>query len=156
MKTKLKLRYLSAYFSPNKIVLADNEDLTIEILDKGRFSQRTVLLLNGKTYLCENKAVTIPRADLGNINVFELQEREHSTDRVLERVTVENLLAIPCQAEYENNRLITERAFYAQVVDELLEDVKRLHERLDRVDTQVGALENGKFTILKFGGNKHD
>lgn len=154
MTIKLKLRYLSAFFSPNKIILADNEDITIQIVDKGRFSQRTVLLCNGKAYLCEKKAVTIPRGELGDINVFELQEREHGTDRVLERVAVENLLVIPCQTEYEGNRLVTERAFYAQVITELLKEVKRLVEHQNTLDKRIEELENGKFTILKFGGNE--
>ena len=156
MTIKLKMRYISAYFSPNKVILADNEDLTIEILNKGRFSQRTVLLCNGKTYLCENKSVTIPRGDLGDINVFELQEREHGTDRILARVTVENLLVIPCQAEYAGNRLLTERAFYQHVVTNLLEHAKQLEEKQQVLEKKIETLEKGKYTILKFGGNKND
>lgn len=150
MKINLKLRALTAYFSPCKVALADNEDVTIEISDKGQLTERVVLLCNGKTYLCENKTVTLPRADLQNINVFELQEREHGKDEVLRRVTVENLYVMPCSNDYEQNRLVAERTFYADVFTNLLDTVRKLQRDKEETDKKLDELINGKFTVVKF------
>ncbi len=156
MNINLKVRYLSAYFSPCKLILADNEDITITMLDKGRFAGRVVLLCNGKAYVCTNKTVTISRCELANVNVFELQERDDATDKILQVVTVENLLVVPCEKEYQDNRLLTERTFYAEVITELLHRVTALQDQLKETQKRVLDLENGKYTLLKFGGNHEE
>lgn len=150
MKIKLKLRALTAYFSPNKVILADNEDLEIDILDKGQLSHRVVLLCNGKTYLADGKTVVIPRSELKAVNVLELSERDEA-DRVLRVVQAENLYVLPCGKD--TSRLVAEREFYSKVLSELLREVFALKERTAAYEKRLAELENGKFTMLKFGGN---
>lgn len=155
MKINLKLRAVTAYCSPNKAIISDNEDLTIKILDKGQLTQRVVLLCNGKSFVAnDNKELVILRSELCNINIMELTEREADTDKVLKRFAVENLYVIPCAKEYEGNRLLVEREFYQQTLTALLEQVNELSERQAILEKKVADLENGKFTMLKFGGSK--
>lgn len=155
MLINLKLRSVTAYCSPNKVIIADNEDVTIKILDKGQLKQRVVLLCNGKSYVAnEVKEVVIPRSELEDINVLELTERENGTDKVLKRFSVENLYVLPCGKEYYGNRLLVEREFYKQTFTALLQQVKAMSERQAVLEKKVADLENGKFTMLKFGGNK--
>lgn len=155
MQINLKLRAVTAYCSPTKAILADNEDLTIKIVDKGQLKQRVVLLCNGKSFVADgNKEIVIPRAELGDINVFELTERETETDKVLKRFTVENLYVLPCDKEYAGSRLLVEREFYQQTFKALLEQVDELSKQQVMLKKKVAELENGKFTMLKFGGNK--
>lgn len=155
MQINLKLRSVTAYCSPSKAILADNEDLIIKIIDKGQLRQRVVLLCNGKSYVADkNKTVTVPRSELGNVNVLELTEREEETDKILKRFVAESLYILPCAKEYEGNRLLAEREFYQQTFTELLSEVKGLRERQSTLEQKVAELENGKFTMLKFGGNQ--
>ena len=155
MQIKLKLRTLSAYFSPNKVLLADNEDLKIELMDKGQLTQKVVLFCNGKTYVADSdKTFTLPRNELGNANFFELSERKADTDEVINRFVVENLYVVPCAVGDAGNRLIAERTFYQETMEELLEQVKLQSEQLAKLEKRCADLENGKFTMLKFGGNK--
>lgn len=154
MQINLKLRAVTAYCSPCKAILADNEDITINIMDRGQLQQRVVLLCNGKTYVAENKTVTIPRAALTNVNVLELTERDAETDKILRRFAVENLYVMPCSAGNDGNRLLAEREFYKQTFAALLSQVNDLTARQEQLETKVAELENGKFTMLKFGGNK--
>lgn len=155
MKINLKLRAVTAYCSPNKAILADNEDLTIKILDKGQLTQRVVLLCNGKSFVANgNKEVVVPRSEICNINILELTEREADTDKVLKRFAVENLYVMSCAKEYEGNRMLIEREFYQQTLTTLLEQVNELSERQTILEKKVADLENGKFTMLKFGGNE--
>lgn len=153
MKINLKLRAVSAYFSPDKVILADNEDLEIRLLDRGQLAQRVVLLCNGKTYVAVDKTVTIPRDELQNINTFELTERDAETDKITRRITVENLYVMPCSTGESGNRLLAEREFYQKTFAELLAQVIDLSERQSELEKKVAELENGKFTMLKFGGN---
>lgn len=48
MKVILKVRPLSAYFAEPSVTLADNEELQVQIADKGRITGRVALLCNGK------------------------------------------------------------------------------------------------------------
>lgn len=154
MQINLKLRSVTAYCSPSKALLADNEDLTIKILDKGQLQQRVVLLCNGKSYVADKKAVVIPRSELRNINVLELTERDAETDKVLKRFTVENLYVIPCNKDYEGNRLLAEREFYQETFAEMQKQLETLTVGYEQLKSKVADLENGKFTMLKFGGSK--
>lgn len=154
MEIKLKLRAVTAYFSPAKVILADNEDVTIKILDKGQLGQRVVLCCNGKTYVATGKSVVIPRADLGEVNTMELTERDVDTDKVITRIGVENLYVLPCAAGDEGNRLVAEREFYKHMFVKLLEQVDEQGKRQKKLEKRVADLENGKFTMLKFGGDK--
>lgn len=153
MRINLKLRAVSAYFSPAKITLADNEDLEIKLLDKGQLRQRVVLLCNGTSYVGTDKMFTIPRGELSNVNTLELTEREEETDKILKRITVENLYVMPCAIGGAENRLLAEREFYQQTFKELLAQISTLLDRQHKLENKVAELENGKFTMLKFGGN---
>lgn len=154
MKITLKIRPLSAYFVEKSVTLADDEVLQIQIADKGRISGRIVMLCNGKSYIAdENKVVHIDRAGLGVVNVFELQVRDES-GKVLNRWATEGLYVAPMSTDYENDRLITEREFYADLLTKYSEVNETLKEQVADLKNRVAALENGKFSILKFGGNE--
>lgn len=150
MKAILKLRAVSAYFSPNKVIVADDENLEIEILDKGQLGQRVVLLCNGKTYLADKKKISVPRSELQNVNVFELTERDEA-DNILRKVTVENLYVLPCKSG-DGERLVAERKFYEETFTALLRETRELKSKQHELEKRVAELENGKFTMLKFGG----
>ena len=160
MKVQLKIRYNSAFFTPAKIVLADNEPLEIELIDRGRVAEpnKAVLLVGDTVNAFVNGKCTIDNALVGDIFVTELQERTAS-DKIVSRWTCENLYRLPTVRGYEDNRLVTERTFYKEVIRQLTDELKRTADRLAVVEQRlevgekdVKDLQNGKFTILKFKG----
>ncbi len=154
MQINLKLRAVTAYCSPCKAILADNEDITINVLDRGQLKERVVLLCNGKTYVAdENKTITLPRGELSGVNVLELTEREADTDKVLKRFVVENLYVIP-RAGDNGNRLLAERKFYEETFETLLNQVNTLSARQAELEKRQADLENGKYTMFKFRGKE--
>lgn len=154
MKVTLKLRQLSAYFVEKSVTLADDETLEIQIADKGRLSGRVVLLCNGKSFFAdENKVVHIDRQTLTTANVFELQARD-TDGKVLQRWVTESLYTAPMSTDYANDRLVTEREFYAELCTRQSAAIETLQEQVTDLTNRVAALESGKFSILKFGGNE--
>lgn len=154
MKVTLKLRTLSAYFVEKSVTLADDETLEIQIVDKGRLSGRVVLLCNGKSFFAdENKVVHIDRQTLTTANVFELQARD-TDGKVLQRWVTESLYTAPMSTDYANDRLVTEREFYAELCTRQSAAIETLQEQVTDLTNRVAALENGKFKILNFGGNE--
>lgn len=154
MKVTLKLRTLSAYFVEKSVTLADDETLEIQIADKGRLSGRVVLLCNGKSFFAdENKVVHIDRQTLTTANVFELQARD-TDGKVLQRWVTESLYTAPMSTDYANDRLVTEREFYAELCTRQSAAIETLQEQVTDLTNRVAALENGKFKILNFGGNE--
>lgn len=154
MKVTLKLRQLSAYFVEKSVTLADDETLEIQIADKGRLSGRVVLLCNGKSFFAdENKVVHIDRQTLTTANVFELQVRD-TDGKVLQRWVTESLYTAPMSTDYANDRLVTEREFYAELCTRQSAAIETLKEQVTDLTNRVAALESGKFKILNFGGNE--
>lgn len=154
MKVTLKLRTLSAYFVEKSVTLADDETLEIQIADKGRLSGRVVLLCNGKSFFAdENKVVHIDRQTLTTANVFELQVR-NTDGKVLQRWVTESLYTAPMSTDYANDRLVTEREFYAELCTRQSAAIETLQEQVTDLTNRVAALESGKFKILNFGGNE--
>lgn len=154
MKVTLKLRTLSAYFVEKSVTLADDETLEIQIADKGRLSGRVVLLCNGKSFFAdENKVVHIDRQTLTTANVFELQARDID-GKVLQRWVTESLYTAPMSTDYANDRLVTEREFYAELCTRQSAAIETLQEQVTDLTNRVAALESGKFKILNFGGNE--
>lgn len=154
MKVTLKLRTLSAYFVEKSVTLADDETLEIQIADKGRLSGRVVLLCNGKSFFADdNKVVHIDRQTLTTANVFELQARD-TDGKVLQRWVTESLYTAPMSTDYANDRLVTEREFYAELCTRQSAAIETLQEQVTDLTNRVAALENGKFKILNFGGNE--
>lgn len=154
MKVTLKLRTLSAYFVEKSVTLADDETLEIQIADKGRLTGRVVLLCNGKSFFAdENKVVHIDRQTLTTANVFELQARD-TDGKVLQRWVTESLYTAPMSTDYANDRLVTEREFYAELCTRQSAAIETLQEQVTDLTNRVAALENGKFKILNFGGNE--
>lgn len=160
MKAKLKIRYNSAFFTPAKIVLADNEPLEIELIDRGRVVEpnKAVLVVGDTVNAFINGKCTLDNALVGDIVVAELQERT-ATDQIVHRWVCENLYRLPTVRGYEDNRLVTERTFYKEVIRQLTDELKRTAERVDELEKRldigekdVKDLQNGKFTILKFKG----
>lgn len=154
MKVTLKLRQLSAYFVEKSVTLADDETLEIQIADKGRLSGRVVLLCNGKSFFADdNKVVHIDRQTLTTANVFELQARD-TDGKVLQRWVTESLYTAPMSTDYANDRLVTEREFYAELCTRQSAAIETLQEQVTDLTNRVAALESGKFKILNFGGNE--
>ena len=154
MKVTLKLRKLSACFAEKSVTLADDEVLQVQVADKGALSGRVALLCNGKSYIAdENKVVHIDRQSLETVNVFELQLRD-ADGKILQRWVTEGLYVAPLSTDYENDRLITEREFYAELCAQQSATIETLQEQVADLKNRVAALENGKFSILKFGGNE--
>ena len=154
MKVTLKLRTLSAYFVEKSVTLADDETLEIQIFDKGRLSGRVVLLCNGKSFFAdENKVVHIDRQTLTTANMFELQVRD-TDGKVLQRWVTESLYTAPMSTDYANDRLVTEREFYAELCTRQSAAIETLQEQVTDLTNRVAALESGKFKILNFGGNE--
>lgn len=154
MKVTLKLRQLSAYFVEKSVTLADDETLEIQIADKGRLSGRVVLLCNGKSFFAdENKVVHIDRQTLTTANVFELQVRD-TDGKILQRWVTESLYTAPMSTDYANDRLVTEREFYAELCTRQSAAIETLKEQVTDLTNRVAALESGKFKILNFGGNE--
>lgn len=154
MKVTLKLRQLSAYFVEKSVTLADDETLEIQIADKGRLTGRVVLLCNGKSFFAdENKVVHIDRQTLTTANVFELQVRD-TDGKVLQRWVTESLYTAPMSTDYANDRLVTEREFYAELCTRQSAAIETLKEQVTDLTNRVAALESGKFKILNFGGNE--
>lgn len=154
MKVTLKLRTLSAYFVEKSVTLADDEVLEVQIADKGRLSGRVVLLCNGKSFFAdENKVVHIDRQTLTTANVFELQARDID-GKVLQRWVTESLYTAPMSTDYANDRLVTEREFYAELCTRQSAAIEKLQEQVTDLTNRVAALESGKFKILNFGGNE--
>lgn len=154
MKVTLKLRQLSAYFVEKSVTLADDETLEIQIADKGRLTGRVVLLCNGKSFFAdENKVVHIDRQTLTTANVFELQARD-ADGKVLQRWVTESLYTAPMSTDYANDRLVTEREFYAELCTRQSAAIETLQEQVTDLTNRVAALESGKFKILNFGGNE--
>lgn len=154
MKVTLKLRQLSAYFVEKSVTLADDETLEIQIADKGRLSGRVVLLCNGKSFFAdENKVVHIDRQTLTTANVFELQARD-TDGKVLQRWVTESLYTAPMSTDYANDRLVTEREFYAELCTRQSAAIETLQEQVTDLTNRVAALESGKFKILNFGGSE--
>ena len=75
MVITIKLRENSAYFTPTKILYADNENLEITVRDKGRIVNRGFLLFNENLYALTDKGCVIPHNALKTVNVSELQDR---------------------------------------------------------------------------------
>ena len=151
MKINLKLRSVSAYFSPQKITLADNEELTIHLVDRGRLTARAVLTVNGKTYLVDaaTKTAVVPRAELHAVNTVELTDRSEA-DEITQRYNVENLYVLRANAD-DGGRLLAERRFYAETFAALYAETKRQAETIAELSDRIAALEQGKYTILKWG-----
>ena len=101
----------------------------------------------------ENKSVHIDRQSLDTVNVFELQLRD-TDGKILQRWVTEGLYVAPMSTDYENDRLITEREFYAELCANQSATIETLKEQVADLKNRVAALENGKFSILKFGGNE--
>jgi hypothetical protein len=154
MKVTLKLRQLSAYFVEKSVTLADDETLEVQVSDKGRLTGRVVLLCNGKSFFAdENKVVHIDRQTLTAANVFELQARD-TDGKVLQRWVTESLYTAPMSTDYANDRLVTEREFYAELCTRQSAAIEMLQEQVADLTNRVAALESGKYKILNFGGNE--
>lgn len=153
MEIKLKLREVTAYCSPCKATLADDEDLSIKVMDRGQLSKKVVLCFNGKTYLAKDKTISIPRTAIGAVNVLELTERDDS-DNILRCFKTENLYVVAHSAS--ENRLWAERQFYQEYLQKIYTQTKLLSDKVSTLEKRIADLENGKFTMLKFGGEKHE
>lgn len=149
MNITLKLRENSAYFTPNKILYADNESLEITVRHKGRIVNRGFLIFNDKLYALSDNVCVIPHGAINTVNTCELQDRKGND--VVHRWRVENLYCHKYEVGTENaNRLVAEREFYAVTTKQLSEDISVLQSKICKLEKAVDQLENGKFRLFKF------
>ena len=90
---------------------------------------------------------------LTTANVFELQVRD-TDGKVLQRWVTESLYTAPMSTDYANDRLVTEREFYAELCTRQSAAIETLQEQVTDLTNRVAALDSGKFKILNFGGNE--
>ncbi len=144
----LKMRPLTAYWQEKAITLADNEGLAVKVQDKGRINGRAVLLCNGVSFVLDDtKTAYIPRESLTKANVFELVANG-------QHYVTENLYITAEPTEYEGDRLVAEREFYAAVFERFESELTELKAQNILLTQRVADLENGKFSLLKFGGKE--
>ncbi len=149
MVITIKLRENSAYFTPTRILYADNENLEITVRDKGRIVNRGFLLFNENLYALTDKGCVIPHNALKTVNISELQDR--IDDKIVQRWRVETLFCHKYSKEKENNaRLDAEREFYKANAVQLRKDISELQENFSRLEKTVRQLENGKFRLFNF------
>lgn len=154
MKVTLKVKPLSAYFAEPSVTLADDEELQVQIADKGRITGRVALLCNGKAFIADDeKIVHIDRHSLEIVNVFELKAYDDKGN-VLQSWVTEGLYVAPLSTDYENDRLITEREFYSELCTRQSAAIEQLQDLVADLQKRCADLENGKYSILKFGGNE--
>lgn len=157
MKTKLKLRSMSAYFAPMKIFCGDNEPLQVQLCDCGKIKGKAYLLFNGCAFVFDgNGELTIPTEAISDVNFCELQERDE-TGKVTAHWATESLFRLPTDREYRHVRLLAERRFYDGYIRRLAADVEALRKEIavaEKTDAtnarKLAELENGKFTLFKF------
>lgn len=149
MNITLKLRENSAYFTPNKILYADNESLEITVRHKGRIVNRGFLIFNDNLYAVSDDICVIPHDAINTVNTCELQDRKG--DDVIHRWRVENLYCHKHEIGAENGaRLLAEREFYAVTVEQMSKDISVLQSKIYKFEKTVDQLENGKFRLFKF------
>nr|DAR85332.1 MAG TPA: hypothetical protein [Caudoviricetes sp.] len=149
MNITLKLRENSAYFTPNKILYADNENLEITVRHKGRIVNRGFLIFNDKLYALADNVCVIPHDAINTVNTCELQDRKG--DDVIHRWRVENLYSHKYNMGAESDaRLVAEREFYTVTAKQLSEEISVLQSKICKLEKAVDQLENGKFRLFKF------
>jgi hypothetical protein len=145
----LKLRENSAYFTPNKILYADNESLEITVRHKGRIVNRGFLIFNDNLYALSDNICIIPHNAINTVNTCGLQDRKG--DDVIHGWRVENLYCHKYDMGTENGaRLVAEREFYAVTAKQLSEEISVLQSKIYKLEKTVDQLENGKFRLFKF------
>ena len=149
MEIKLILRTSSAYYSQPRIVLADNEQLTIQLIDKGQVTQIPALVTSHGVYVFDNGKLTLTAEQIGDCLTATVQDREANSNKVISRWTCENLYRLPSTVGEESEELLTEREFYKNYIARLIEDITALQSEVESLTTRVYQLENGKFTLFK-------
>ena len=153
MKINLRLREMSAYFDPAQFFIADNETLTIRLVDRGTIQTKAYLQVNGCVFAFdENKELQLSADKLQEVNTCELQLRDDN-GAVIKRWATENLFRPPVDCAVDGNYYETQSALLASI-KALVKNVDVLQQRLADNAKAITELQNGKFTMLKFGGDK--
>ena len=153
MKLDLRLREMSAYFDPAQFFIADNETLIIRLVDCGTIKDKAYLQLNGYVFAFgDKKELELKAVNLKEINTCELQLRD-AKGAVTKRWMTDNLFRPPIDRSVDGDYYETQHALLASV-KALIEHVETLQARLADNDKAIAELQNGKFTMFKFKGDK--
>ena len=151
MKIDLRLRALSAYFDPAQFFIADNEQLTVHLVDRGVIKQKAYLQVNGCVFVFdENKELHLNANELKEVNVCELQLRD-AKGAVTKRWTTDTLFRPPIDRSVDGEFYDTQTALL-ESVKALTAHVQELKAKQADNSREIADLKNGKFTMLKFGG----
>lgn len=160
MTLQLRLRTLSAYFTPAQFFIADNESITVRLVDRGTIKEKAYLQLNGCVFAFDdNNELQISADDLHEVNFCELQLRDKKGN-ITKRWTTENLFRPPIEREVDGEYYETQQALLTsiQTLTQYVEDMKNTLDDTLKVQQnnaqKIAELENGKFTMLRFGGNE--
>ncbi|MCH5157525.1 MAG: hypothetical protein J1G02_06610 [Clostridiales bacterium] len=152
-KIDLQLREMSAYFNPAQFFIADNETITIRLVDRGVIKEKAYLQLNGCVFAFgDNKELTLSANQLKEVNACELQLRDDK-GTVTKRWLTDNLFRPPIDRSVDGDYYETQSALLASV-KALVEHVEELQKQQADNTKAITELQNGKFSIFKFGGTK--
>lgn len=153
MKIELRLREMSAYFEPAQFFIADNEHTTIRLVDRGTIKEKAYLQVNGCVFAFdEKKELQLNSSVLKEVNACELQLRDDK-GVVIKRWRTDNLFRPPVDRAIDGEYYETQSALLASI-KALTACVEELKMQQADNSKEIFELKNGKFTMLKFGGNK--
>ena len=153
MKIELRLRAMSAYFEPAQFFIADNETTIIRLVDRGTIKDKAYLQVNGCVFVFdENKELQLNANELKEVNICELQLRD-AKGAVTKRWTTDSLFRPPVDCTVDGEYYETQSAILV-TLKALTKYVEELQEQQADNTKKITELQNGKFTILKFGGKE--
>lgn len=149
---QLTLLEMSATFDDKQFFVADNEKITVELLDGGRLKDKAYLQVNGVLFAFVDGKAEIPADILGKFTACELQTRDEK-GQILRRYPTNGLYRLPIDLEplkgYETGEKL------AESVELLTECVKMLTARVDGEAVRYQELAdkvNGKYTLVNIKG----
>ena len=151
MKINLRLRAMSAYFEPAQFFIADNESVTIRLIDRGTIKEKAYLQVNGCVFAFdENKELQLHANELKEVNVCELQLL-NIKGVVTKRWVTENLFRPPIDRAVDGEYYETQSALLASI-KALTQHVEELQQLQADNTKAITEIQNGKYTMLKFKG----
>lgn len=151
MQLKLVVYEMSAHFDLKQFFVADNESVTVELIDGGKLG-KAYLQVNDALFAFIDGKLTIPAQLLGEHNSVELQER-NGKGAVTRRISTDELYRLPIELDsvvgYDTGEKLAESVkALAQHVKELTELCERWAVKYQELTDKV----NGKYSLLNIKG----
>ena len=151
MKIDLRLREMSACFDPAQFFIADNETITVRLVDCGTIKDKAYLQLNGCVFAFDDKKeLELKAINLKEVNVCELQLRDDK-GAITKRWLTDNLFRPPIDRSVDGDYYETQHALLVSIKT-LTEHVCELQNQQADNTKAITELRDGKFSIFKFGG----